>query len=143
MMRHTLLPLAAAAALALPGCASMDAAPGTPGMKLSDQKLSGDTITIDKVELDRPGFVVIHKDGGGKPGPVIGHSALLDAGVHRNVAVEIDAGQADGRAFPMLHYDNGDGAYEFPGPDGPVKVDGKVLVGPVNLRGRTTYSDRM
>lgn len=109
------------------------AAAAGPSLTLEDQP-RGDSVTIKSLTLDKPGFVVIHKDGGGKPGPVIANSALLAAGTHTDVKVAIDAAQAGERVFPMLHYDDGNGKYEFPGPDGPVKAGGKVLVGPVNWK---------
>jgi len=104
-----------------------------PSLTLEDQP-RGDGVIIKSMTLDKPGFVVIHKDGGGKPGPVIGHSPVMAAGTHENVKVDFDNAQAGARVFPMLHYDNGDGQYQFPGPDGPVKANGKVLVGPVNWK---------
>ncbi len=84
--------------------------------------------------LDKPGYVVVHKDGGGKPGPVIGRSELMPAGSYNNVKVSFDSSQAGTGVFAMLHYDDGNGKYEFPGADGPVKTNGKVLVGPVNWK---------
>jgi hypothetical protein len=71
----------------------------------------------------------MEKDG--KPGPVIGHSDLIQPGTHKNYSVAIDATMAGSAVFPMLHYDNGDGVYEFPGADGPAKADDKVVVGKV------------
>jgi len=118
-------------ALSMTFATSVNAA--QPSLTLEDQP-RGEGVIIKSMTLDKPGFVVIHKDGGGKPGPVIGHSALISAGTHENVKVMFDSAQAGERVFPMLHYDDGDGQYKFPGPDGPVKADGKVLVGPVNWK---------
>ena len=103
----------------------------TPSLSLADQPRSDGVVMIDALTLDKPGYVVIHKDADGKPGPVIGQSAVIDAGKHENYRVEFDASEAGAAVFPMLHYDNGDGVYEFPGPDGPVVVGGNVLVGKV------------
>ncbi len=111
------------------GIASAD----QPSLTLEDQPL-GDTVIIKALTLDKPGFVVIHKDGGGKPGPVIGNSDVIEAGSYEDFEVEFDTAQAGERVFPMLHYDDGNGVYEFPGPDGPVKAGDKVLVGPVNWK---------
>lgn len=112
----------------------VSAAAAGPSLTLEDQAGGSGTVVIKSLTLDKPGFVVIHKDGGGKPGPVIGHSDVLAAGTHSDVKVTFDNTQAGDRVFPMLHYDDGNGKYEFPGPDGPVKADGKVLVGPVNWK---------
>ena len=101
-----------------------------PNLVLTDQP-GGDSVIITAFTLDQPGYVVVHKDNDGKPGPVIGVSELIQPGVYRNYRVDIDANEAGAAVFPMLHYDNGDGKYEFPGPDGPVTVASKVLVGKV------------
>ena len=102
----------------------------TPSLVLTDQP-GGDSVLITALTLDQAGYVVVHKDNDGKPGPVIGVSELIQPGVYRNYRVDIDVNQAGAAVFPMLHYDNGDGVYEFPGPDGPVTVESKVLVGKV------------
>lgn len=125
--------LAASAFIAATMVNSIAASAAQPSLTLEDQP-RGDGVMIKSLTLDKPGFVVVHKDGGGKPGPVIGNSKVIPAGTFNNVKVPFDSAQAGARVFPMLHYDNGNGIYEFPGPDGPVKVDGKVLVGPVNWK---------
>lgn len=102
-------------------------------LTLTDQP-SGAAVVISSFTLDKPGYVVIHKDGGGAPGPVIGVSEVIAPGTYTDYQVAIDASQAGTAVFPMLHYDNGNGAYEFPGPDVPVKVGDKVLVGKVTWR---------
>ena len=103
----------------------------TPSLVLNDQP-GGDSVVITAFTLDQPGYVVVHKDNDGNPGPVIGVSELIQAGAYRNYRVDIDVNEAGAAVFPMLHYDNGDGVYEFPGPDGPVTAEGKVLVGKVS-----------
>ena len=107
------------------------AGPVPPSLSLVDQPGGGDTVMITLLTLDKPGYVVVHKDNEGKPGPVIGQSELIEPGTYANYPVFIDAEQAGAAVFPMLHYDNGDGVYEFPGPDVPVTADGQVVVGRV------------
>ena len=102
-----------------------------PSLIVADQP-GGDTVTIQGMTLDQPGYVVIHMDNNGQPGPVIGRSDLIATGYHSNVEVEIDGTRAGAAVYPMLHYDDGDGVYNFPGPDAPVTVDGNVVVSKVN-----------
>jgi plastocyanin len=98
------------------------------------QESEGTTITVVSVELPSPGFVAVHADGGGSPGPVIGHSDLLPAGTSTDVAITLDEPlTVDTALFPMAHIDtDGNGLYEFgavEGVDGPaLTADGDVAV---------------
>jgi hypothetical protein len=61
---------------------------------------------------------------------VVGHAAVPD-GLTRDLAVKIDAAKATAVLYAMLHVDAGTvGAYEFPGADKPVMVDGKMVSPP-------------
>ncbi len=92
------------------------------------QAVKGGKVTVLSVTFDKPGYVAIHADATGKPGPVLGHSELLPQGKKTDVTVSVDPAKAGSMVWPMLHYDNGDGAYTFPGPDVPVQVGGNVVV---------------
>jgi len=105
---------------------------GQPSLLVSDQSVVDGQVVIDWLFLDKPGYIVIHMDLEGAPGPLIGNSELL-SGSMTSVWVSIDAAQAGTGIFPMLHYDNGDGVYEFPGPDLPTVFDGNVVVKRINL----------
>lgn len=106
-------------------------------LTLSDQDGDGTTVTVDGVELPADGFIAVHGDGGGSPGPVVGVSELLPAGSLSDVVVSLDDPLTEtGTVFPMVHIDtNGNGIYEFgavEGVDGPgVTAGGDVAVGPV------------
>lgn len=107
-----------------------ETAPTLPSVVVSDQVVAEDTVIIDSVYLDKPGYVVIHlvtKDG--KPGAVIGHSSLL-TGQNNRVPVNISGYKGEERLIAMLHYDDGDGVYEFPGPDAPVVLEGRIVMTP-------------
>ena len=107
-------------------------------LTVSSQALAGDEIIIDSLYLDNSGYLVIHKDADGKPGPVIGHSDLL-SGEKSNFKVSIDASQAGTKVFAMLHYDDdNDGVYGFPDEDKPVTLEGNVIVKPISLTQQTT-----
>jgi hypothetical protein len=98
-----------------------------PRVVVKDQSVSSGWVTVAEVLSDGPGWMVIHTDSNGKPGPVIGHSSVAD-GLTRNVQVQIDPSAATATLYAMLHTDAGVvGTYEFPGADVPVMVDGKMM----------------
>ena len=112
-----------------------------PHMRVADQiVMHGDsmemmmdmasTVTAYSVLAEVDGFIVIHSEADGKPGPVAGF-APVSAGINTNVVVELDADAVTPRLWPMLHVDTGEaGEYEFgtvEGADGPVAVDGNVV----------------
>ncbi len=98
------------------------------------QDSDGTTITIAAAELPADGFIAVHGDGGGSPGPVIGVSELIRAGTSTDVVITLDAPlEGDTTLYPMVHIDtNGNGIYEFgsvEGVDGPgVTAAGDVAV---------------
>ena len=84
-----------------------------------DQTGDGTTVIIASVTLAADGFIAIHADNDGAPGPVIGVSDLLDAGDSTDVVVTLDTPlDADAMLFPMAHIDvNENGEYDFAPPD--------------------------
>ncbi|NHZ71407.1 MAG: hypothetical protein GWP18_07170, partial [Proteobacteria bacterium] len=109
-------------------------------LEADDQVSDGTTIIIAKVELPSNGFVAVHADSEGSPGPVIGVSDLLQAGENSDVVVTFDeAITASGVVWPMVHIDiDGDGVYTFMPPDNAVDVpgitsEGSVAVIPVQI----------
>ncbi len=110
------------------------AAPATGSLTLSDQSGDGTTVVVDEVTIEgSDGFVVVHADQDGAPGPVLGHAAIPE-GTTSDLAVPMDTPlTSDQTVWPMLHVDAGTpGTYEFPGADGPVTVDGQVVVSPLS-----------
>ena len=95
------------------------------------QDSDGTTITVASITLPSPGYIAVHGNLDGGPGPVVGHSDLLPAGTSTNVVVTLDEplGATD-MLFPMAHIDvNGNGEYEFPGEDLPATTaDGGIAV---------------
>jgi hypothetical protein len=94
-----------------------------------DQHSDGTSVTVSTVEIrGAPGWIVLHTDDGGEPGPRIG---LVHIPQGRSTEVTIPAHErlATGSYWPMLHLDAGAvDAYEFPtGPDVPV-VDSQGMV---------------
>jgi len=99
----------------------------TPSIAVEDQKVENDNAIVTRLFLDKPGYVVIHKVADGKPGAVIGNSGLLE-GENSNINVKISDYENENELIAMLHYDDGDSNYEFPGDDIPTKVDDKVVL---------------
>ncbi len=105
----------------------------TPSVTVSDQAVKDDTVTISEVVSDGPGWIVIHMEKGGGPGPVVGYAAVND-GTNTDVVVKIDSYTATPKLFAMLHTDAGTvGKYEFPGADVPVMVDDKMVSPPFKV----------
>jgi hypothetical protein len=121
--------------LALLPFAAVGAQELTPSVTVSDQFIAGSTVRIDEVVSAAEGFIVIHIDNGGSPGPVAGFAAVAP-GVNSNVWVSIDTSMATPVMFAMLHEDTGVvGTYEFgtvEGADGPVRVNDQVVTPPFN-----------
>lgn len=92
-----------------------------------DQESDGASIVVASVTLPSPGFIAVHGNANGSPGPVIGHSDLLPAGTSTDVTVTLDDPlEATDLVFPMAHIDvDGDGVYEFFPPD--ETTDGPAL----------------
>jgi hypothetical protein len=158
-MRTRLLPAIAAlatVALVATGCSGDDddddaaetsettAAPEGDGgdeaadLEVEDQTGDGATVTVAAVTLPTAGFIAVHGDADGSPGPVVGHSDLLPAGESTDVTITLDEPlTASATLWPMVHVDaNGNGTYDFAPPDvtddGPATfADGDVAVLPL------------
>jgi plastocyanin len=99
----------------------------------SDQSAVNGTVVVDQVVAAQAGWIVIHIDANGAPGPVIGFAPVV-AGANPDVAVAIDLAQATPTLHAMLHVDAGTlGKYEFPGEDGPVLAGDAVVMVPFRL----------
>lgn len=105
---------------------------------VEDQMSDGTTIVVKTVELPAAGFIAVHADNGGSPGPVIGHSDLLPAGISEDVTVLLDTAlEGISIVWPMAHIDM-DGEYTFMPPDDAIDIlsiteDGNVAVIPVQI----------
>jgi hypothetical protein len=153
--RSTIVTIAALSALMLSACgsdkkttstpapataaagAAGTAAPGaavTGSLDAADQTGDGTSITVKSVTITgSSGFIAIHADANGSPGPVVGHVAVPE-GASSDVVVPLDAKSPTGAYWPMLHVDAGTvGTYEFPGPDGPVKSGADIVMKQITL----------
>lgn len=92
----------------------------------------GTSVTVDSATLAKNGFIAIHADDKGKPGTVIGNSALLTAGTHTAIEVKLSRRTRNKETlYAMLHTDvNGNGVYEFPGADVPTTDSAGAVITP-------------
>lgn len=113
---------------------SAAAAAVTGSLDAADQTSDGKSIKVSTVNITgSTGFIAIHADASGQPGPVVGHVAIPE-GDSKDVVVTLDAPITTGAYWPMLHLDAGTlGTYEFPGPDGPVKSGADIVMKKINI----------
>jgi len=110
----------------------------TPSITVQNQAVVNNTVTVQQVNAAQAGWLDIHADANGQPGPVIGHTAVV-VGTNTNVKVTIDPTTATPTLYAMLHVDAGaTGTYEFPGADVPVQVNGQIVVEPFQVTLPTT-----
>jgi plastocyanin len=117
--------------------------PGVPGtgdevfIQVEDQMIQSATITIVEVVIPDPGWVVIHADRDGSPGPVVGYEPA-PAGRSIDLVVGIDTDVATEIMHAMLHIDAGvQGEFDFPGPDEPLTINGQIVMDQFRISGLT------
>ena len=101
----------------------------------ADQTSNGKAVKVPEAYFKDKGYIAIHADAGGAPGPVIGVSELIPAGEAENVRIKLTKPLKDSAdVWPMIHLeDNGNSTYDFPNGDAPAKVGEKVVVVKVNV----------
>lgn len=117
-----------------------------PSVDAGNVSLDGDNgdlstiVTIDNVVSNGDGWLVVHENGCGDFGGVLGHAAVSH-GENTDVEVELEAPAAEGGSnadlCAMLHTDDGNGEYDFNGSgssgDGPVQDDeGEIVMDTFN-----------
>jgi len=107
-------------------------------VSVADQEL-GDTgtVTIAEIRSAGPGWMVIHAQADGKPGPILG-AAPVATGINSEVVVEVDPIEVTETLYAMLHVDAGsEGEFEFPGGDDVPATDaeGNVVTPPFTITG--------
>jgi plastocyanin len=118
----------------VPFQATVEMAAVTPSVSVMDQAVADGKVTVAQVVSDGPGWLVIHAQTDGAPGPVLGYTAVAD-GANADVTVELDLTGATDTLYAMLHTDAGTaGTYEFPGDDKPVSANDVIVMTPFNLQ---------
>ena len=71
---------------------------------------AGVLAVIKRAELPEPGFIVIYRDAGDRPGGIIANSELLKKGTHKNIEVKAETYEIekDKNYFVMINIDDGD-----------------------------------
>lgn len=141
-IRCTLAAATLAVALAaLTACGSAPTAPpsaapaaATGTLDAADQTSDGKSVTVASVSIDaggNGGWIALHQDMDGKPGPVT-YVVAVPAGSSSSVVIPTPEGITTGAFWPMLHVDDGVlGTYEFPqtqGADLPAKADAMIVM---------------
>lgn len=124
-----------------PPAVMTDHAAGTPEavffVRAADQLGDGHSVLVEEATFAQPsGWIVIHTDVGGAPGPIIGVSPLQPPGHHVNVTVALKATVAvSSNLFVMLHTeDNGDTTFDYPAADQPSQLLGQTVMVPCYLQ---------
>jgi hypothetical protein len=127
-----------ASTAAAPAAAAPTSATATPAatgtLDAVDQSGDGKSVKVAAVDIEaggKGGWIALHKDLDGKPGPVA-YFVAVPAGTSTNVAIPTPGGITTGAYWPMLHVDDHIiGTYEFPktaGADLPAKADGMIVM---------------
>ncbi len=118
---------------AAPSSAAAPAAP-TGTIDAADQTSEGTSVTVAAVDIEAGGmggWVALHADMDGKPGPVK-YFVQVPAGASTDVVIPTADGIETGDFWPMLHVDDSViGTYEFPqteGADLPAKADEMIVM---------------
>lgn len=128
--------------LSLAGAALIATSAHAGGVSVSgsNQNMAGGTVTASKIVADANGWLVVHRTDGKKPGPVVGH-APLKKGTNTDVtAILTETVKPGEKVMLMLHGEKGGnktGIFEYTlgaKEDGPVKVDGKLVMAIVSAK---------
>jgi len=96
------------------------ATPGALNRVVMTDQFPGNVVYLSSVQLDKPGFVVIHADNNGMPGAVLGETYFA-AGINTG-KITLSSPLVDGKTYyAMLHSDNGNGKYDGEVIDAPLK----------------------
>ena len=117
---------------ATPSTSAPAAASGT--LDAANQSSDGKSVVVASVNIDaagKGGWIALHTDVSGKPGPVK-YFVAVPAGASTKVVIPTPEGIPSGDYWPMLHVDDhAIGTYEFPqvaGADLPAMAGGKVVM---------------
>src|SRR5438093_1110573 len=79
----------------------------TDSIDVYDQVVKDGAVVIAEVNSAHDGWIAVHIDKDGKPGPVIGHAAVPKGETYK-VAVKLEQDvPVGGKLWPMLHIDAG------------------------------------
>ena len=116
-----------------PAAGATAAPTATGSLTASDQTSNGKSVVIQAVDIQggKGGWIALHADLNGKPGPVQ-YEVAVPAGASTNVSLPTAGGIPTGSYWPMLHVDDhAIGTYEFPtvpGADLPATANGAIVM---------------
>ncbi|MBI2674127.1 MAG: hypothetical protein HYX22_00080 [Candidatus Yanofskybacteria bacterium] len=72
------------------------------------------TVSVEIVRLEKPGFAAVHEDINEAPGKILGASGLIMSGETDDpFLITLSRSTLDGETiYIMLHFDNGDGVFD-------------------------------
>lgn len=98
-------------------------------MQIEDQVLvENGLLTINRIESERPGWVVIYSDDAGESSEILGY-VQVPAGRSDNIQITINPFIASPTLRAIFHQDEGQSEiFEYPGPDSPEVIGDDVSV---------------
>lgn len=98
-----------------------------PDVFVLDQPVIDGQVVVDRVLIDRPGWLVIYFDDGGDMGRIIG-SAPLQEGVNERIVVDVVESAVTAQLHILLHEDTEpDDNFDFPSADPPLAYEGRMI----------------
>ncbi len=102
-------------------------------LEVTDQALIENKVVVSRVLVSKRGWLVIHGDVAGHPGPILG-KVPLNAGESTNLAVTLIVPPKTQKLWAMIHVDEGKvGVYDFE-IDGPLEQDGSIVAQPFSTK---------
>lgn len=97
-----------------------------PNVVVLDQPVVDDSITVERVISNGPGWLVVYRDEDGAPGLIIGSAPLAD-GLNERVVVPVRAPSVTEQLFIFLHEDTEPGGgFNFPAADPQITYQGRI-----------------
>jgi hypothetical protein len=98
-----------------------------PSVTVFDQPLINETVTVQRVATLQQSWVTIHADENGQPGMILG-AEPVPPGERLDIVIPINVDDMTVRLHAVLYADLGvQGAFEIPGADTPIFVDGQLV----------------
>ncbi len=91
---------------------------GTTSFVNLAENVTGNFAVVTNAKLAKAGYVVIYRVNSNSDSEVLGNSALLTAGTHNNIRIQLsEVASKQQSLIAVLHEDDGDGTFEFPTSD--------------------------
>ncbi len=99
-----------------------------PDVLIFDQPMVNETVVIDRVINNGPGWAAILADNGGQPGLIIGFAPLVD-GLNEQVVVAVQESAVTNPLYVQIHQDvDPVGEFDFPRSDPALSYQGRLVV---------------